>query len=363
MGRVRISDVAKAAGVSGATVSLALNDVKGRVSQTTKAKILRVAREIGYTPDPIARGLRTQQTRTVGLVADRVATTAFAGKMISGAQAVARAHDHLLILIDTDGHPDDEERAIETLRTHRVDGLIYARMFHQVVDAPENLPENAVYLNCRPPDLRGRAVVPDEYAGGRAATQVLADAGHRRIAYIASSSAPLPLASAIRERGYADVLTDSGIVRDPALTIEVPNTAQGGHDAMVRLWSRRAEERPTAVFAFNDQVAMGIYSFAARNGIVIPRDLSVMGFDDLDLIAPELDPGLSTVALPHEAMGRWAMQAALGLEPDGADDPVHLMSCPVIERDSVSARAFDTVPSSERGTAGARQGDTSAQTM
>lgn len=339
MPRTRISDVAKAAGVSEATVSLALNGVVGRVSAPTREKIFRVAKEVGYTPNPIARGLRTQSTRTIGLVADRVATTAFAGKMISGAQAVARAHGHLVILIDTEGHTDDETRAIETLTTHRVDGLIYARMFHQIIDLPANLPSSAVLLNCRSAGGAHRSVVPDEYAGGRAATQELIDAGHRRIAYIASSSTPFPIASEMRERAYEDALAKAGITRDLALTVRVPNTAREGRAAMQQLWELNAASRPTAVFAFNDQVAMGVYEFAARNAVDIPGDLSVVGFDDLDLIAPELDPGLTTIALPHEAMGRWAMEVALGLTelPDG--DDVHTMACPIIRRESVAPPA------------------------
>lgn len=339
MTEIRISDVAKAAGVSKATVSLALNGAPGRVSASTQEKIRRVAREIGYVPNPLARGLRTQSTHTIGLVAERVATTPFAGRMISGAQAVARAHGHLVILIDTDGRREDEEQAIETLSHHRVDGLIYAKMFHQVIEAPQNLPSSAVLMNCRSAAGPWAAVVPDDDAGGRAAARELVAAGHRRIAYIRSTTVPIPVASAIRQHAYLDVLAEAGIAADAELQVGAENNARGGREAMAKLWRLPPSRRPTAVFAFNDQVAMGVYAFAAQNDIDIPRELAVVGFDDHDLIAPELEPALTTVSLPHEAMGRWAMEVALGVRASPSDGSAHLMPCPLVRRDSVSAQS------------------------
>lgn len=329
---------------------MALNNVSGRVSATTREKILRVAREVGYTPNPIARGLRTQSTRTIGLVAERVATTPFAGRMISGAQSVARAYGHVLILLDTDGHPDDDTHAIETLATHRVDGLIYAKMFHQIVQPPANLPADAVLLNCRTAGGDRAAVVPDDYSGGRLATGQLVAAGHTRIAYIGSVTVPIPIASDIRHRAYLDVLAEAGIDRDRSLEVGAENTARGGREAMARLWALPEPQRPTAVFAFNDQVAMGVYAFAAQQRIRIPADLAVVGFDDIDLIAPELEPALTTIKLPHEEMGRWAMEVALGLRTPGAPDAVHLMPCPIVVRDSVDARSLHP-PLTPRGEA------------
>jgi len=337
MARVRLADVAKAAGVSTATASLVLNKADARISDDTRSRVHRVAEEIGYVPNPIARSLRTRSTRTVGLVSDRIATTPFAGRMLAGAQEVARDNTHLVIFIDTDGHPEIESDAIETLVNQRVDGMIYASMYHRVLDAPEGLPAGTVFLDCRPEDGGYPAVVPDDYAGGRAAAQELVDAGHRRIAFI-DTDEERPIAAELRLQAYRDVLAEAGIEPHPDWHVLVPTSSAGGRQAAAQFWSLPPERRPTAVFAFNDRIAAGVYSWAARHRVRIPEDLSVVGYDDQQLIAAELDPPLTTVELPHAAMGRWAMEVALGLRVASTTE-AHLMDCPIVRRASVAPPA------------------------
>ncbi len=338
MARVRIADVAKAAGVSPATVSLVLNDAESRISDETKERVRRVADEVGYSPNPIARSLRTRVTGTIGLVSDRIATTPFAGRMLAGAQEVARENGRLVILVDTDGHPEIESDAIATLVNHRVDSMVYASMYHRVLPAPAGLPVGTVFLDCRPEGGGYPAVVPDDYAGGRAATRELVDAGHRRIAYIDDGDDDRPVAAELRLRGYLDVLTEAGIEADPALHVFAPTSAAGGQLAVAELMALPAEQRPTGVFAFNDRIAAGVVMWAHRHGIRIPEDLSIVGYDDQQLVAAELDPPLTTVSLPHAAMGRWAMEVALGLREADTASP-HLMDCPIVRRASVGPPA------------------------
>ncbi|MCJ1706127.1 LacI family DNA-binding transcriptional regulator [Microbacterium sp. VKM Ac-2923] len=337
MTRVRLTDVAKAAGVSPATVSLVLNDAESRISAETKERVRRVADEVGYSPNPIARSLRTRVTGTIGLVSDRIATTPFAGRMLAGAQEVARENGRLVILVDTDGHPEIESDAISTLVNHRVDGMVYASMYHRVIPAPAGLPAGTVFLDCRPEDGGYPAVVPDDYAGGRVATQELVDAGHRRIAYI-DNDEDRPVAAELRLRGYLDVLAESGIEPDPALHVFSPTSAAGGQQAAADLFALEPAQRPTGIFAYNDRIAAGVVTWAHRHGIRIPEDLSIVGYDDQQLVASELDPPLTTVSLPHAAMGRWAMEVALGLREADTESP-HLMDCPIVRRASVGPPA------------------------
>lgn len=339
MARVRIADVAKAAGVSSATVSLVLNGAESRISDETKERVRRVAEEVGYSPNPIARSLRTRVTGTIGLVSDRIATTPFAGQMLAGAQEVARENGRLVILVDTDGHPEIESDAIAALSNHRVDAMVYASMYHRVLPAPAGLPGGTVFLDCRPEEGGYPSVVPDDYAGGRAATQELVDAGHVRIAYIDDGDDDRPVAAELRLRGYLDVLTEAGITPDPALHAFASTSAAGGRRAIVELMALAEHRRPTAVFAFNDRIAAGVVSWAHRTGVRIPDDLSLVGYDDQQLIAGELDPPLTTVSLPHAAMGRWAMEVALGLREASPDSP-HLMDCPIVRRASVGPPAL-----------------------
>lgn len=337
MARARISDVAAAAGVSVTTVSLVMNDVEARISEETRRRVRDAARAVGYAPSSVARGLRTQQTRTVGLISDQIATTPFAGRMLAGAQDAARENGHLVYLLDTGGDTEIESEAIRALSAQQVDAMIYACMWHRVVDAPQGLLPQTVFLDCRPEAGGFRSVVPDDRAGGAAAVRQLVDAGHRRIAYIDTDDTGVdgPIASSLRHEGYLEVLAAAGIPADPALHVRAETSAHGGRAAADALLDLPDDRRPTAVFCFNDRMAAGVYIAAHRRGLDIPRDLSVVGYDDQQLIAAEQDPPLTTVALPHYAMGRWAMEVALGVRAEGDEDATHLMECPVIRRDSV----------------------------
>jgi LacI family transcriptional regulator len=206
-------------------------------------------------------------------------------------------------------------------------------MWHQVVPAPTGLPAGAVFLDCRPEGGGFRSVVPDDRAGGAAAVRQLVAAGHRRIAYIDTDDTPI--ASALRHEGYLEVLAENGIPVDPSLHVHGETTARGGRAAFEQLLELPEEQRPTAIFCFNDRMAAGVYIAAHRRGLDIPRDLSIVGYDDQQLVAAEQDPPLTTIALPHYDMGRWAMEVALGVRAEGDEDATHLMECPVIRRDSV----------------------------
>ncbi len=338
MARVRISDVAAAAGVSVTTVSLVLNDAPSRISEETRERVRAAARDVGYTPSALARGLRQQRTHTVGIISDQIATTPFAGRMLAGAQDVARDNGELVILVDTGGDRRVEQAAIRALGAQQVDATIYAAMWHQIVDVPENLPADAVFLDCRPAssDGRHRSVVPDDRAGGVAAARELVAAGHRRIGFVDTLPGPdRPIAADLRLDGYREVLAQAGIAIDPAWHVHGETSAQGGRAAVEQLLDLPEDRRPTAVFCFNDRMAAGAYTAAHRRGLRIPDDLSIIGYDDQQLIAAELDPPLTTVALPHYDMGRWAMEVALGIRAVEGQDATHQMECPVIRRDSV----------------------------
>ncbi|MCI2959501.1 LacI family DNA-binding transcriptional regulator [Agromyces atrinae] len=331
--RARISDVAAAAGVSVTTVSLVMNGVESRISDETSQRVRDAARAVGYAPSSLARGLRTQRTRTVGLISDQIATTPFAGRMLAGAQDVARDHGHLVFLVNTDSDETIEQEAIRALTAHQVDAMIYATMWHRTVTPPAGLRPDTVFLDCRPDGGGFRSTVPDDREGGASAVRELVAAGHRRIAYLDTVDT-LPIASSLRLEGYLAVLAEAGIDADPALHVRGATSAQGGREATERLLDLGAD-RPTAIFCFNDRMAVGAYTAAHRRGLDIPRDVSIIGYDDQQLIAAEQDPPLTTIALPHYEMGRWAMEAALGVRADGDTDAAYLMECPVIRRDSV----------------------------
>jgi LacI family transcriptional regulator len=334
--RPRIKDVAELAGVSTATVSLVLNEVDGiRVAQATRERVRAAARELGYRPNSLARSLRTQRTEMIGFISDDIATTPFAGKMIQGAQDVAWGAGYVLLLVNTGRTEELRRRAVQALLERQVDGVVFATMYHQVVDVPEAISATPVVaLDARPTVDGVPYVVPDEVAGAAAVITELIRAGHRRIAHITDRlGSP---AARLRLQAYRQTLARHGIADDSSLVVGDDTTHEGGARAAKLLLD--LAERPSAVFCFNDQMAMGVYREAGDRGLHIPEDLSVVGFDDQELIAAALSPGLTTVALPHYAMGEWALRTLL-TRIEGSDGEQaslgRLMPCPLVRRASV----------------------------
>ena len=165
--RVRISDVASAAGVSIATVSAALNDVESaRISAGTQQRVREAAASLGYVPNRLAQGLRAQRSRTIGFIGDTVATTPYAVEMVLGALEAARAADQVLLLMNTQGDPELEARELATLLQHQVDGVLYATMYHRSVEVPAGLGATPVVLvDAESSDPGVSSVVPDEISG------------------------------------------------------------------------------------------------------------------------------------------------------------------------------------------------------
>jgi LacI family transcriptional regulator len=309
--RIRISDVAAAAGVSIATVSAALNGVESaRISADTRARVREVADRLGYVPNRLAQGLRVQRSGTIGFVGDTVATTPYAVGMVRGALEAARAADRVVLLMNTEGDPDLEARELATLMQHQVDGVLYATMYHRSVEVPSGLGATPVVLVDAESSEPGVSwVVPDEVAGAATAVGELLEHGHRRIGFINN---PDPtLAASGRLEGYKRALKQAGIGLDPALIVTAPSVGpEGGYRAARQLLE--LPERPTGLFCFRDLMVMGVYQAAMEAGLRIPQDLSVVGFDNMEFTAG-LYPALTTVALPHYEMGSWGVQQLLAL--------------------------------------------------
>jgi LacI family transcriptional regulator len=334
-GRARVSDVAAAAGVSPTTVSHALSGARA-VNAETRERILSVARELGYVPDRVASGLRRRRTGIIGLIGDDLAATPFAGRIIEGARRAGLEHDVLLMVAESGGDPTVEADLVARFLAQRVDGLLIARMYHQRVNrptVPDDLP--IVLVDAAPePHWEVDAVVPDEAQIATLACDRLTSEGHRDIAYVGTTDE----SRAARGRliGVRSALGDAGVSLDDRLEL-CSSDSKGGREAGGRLLDR--DDPPTAVICFNDQIAMGVMQAAARRGIPVPSGLSVVGIDDLHTVADALDPGLTTVALPHEEMGAWGMRRLLE-RIDGDTSPaaesLHLLRGWLVERASVA---------------------------
>lgn len=305
---IGIKDVAVAAGVSVTTVSHVLNDVSyARISSETRARVKSAAAQLGYGPNRLAQALRTRRTGMLGLVSEDIATTPHAGRIIVGADEAARARGYNLMIINTSGSasPESRDADVEALLERRVDGILYATMYHRHVQVPINLGSvPAVLVDSVSTGGGITAVVPDEEGGARAAVGILLAAGHTRLGFI-NNTDDVP-ATRDRLRGFRATLNEAGLDGDAAPVESELSEVQGGYAAACRMLGR--EDRPTGLFCYNDRMAMGAYRAAAELGLSIPGDLSVVGFDDQELIAANLYPGLTTVALPHYEMGAWAAE-------------------------------------------------------
>jgi LacI family transcriptional regulator len=337
--RPSMKDVADLAGVSRTTVSFVINKVPdANIPQETHDRVWQAVTELGYRPNAIARGLRAQRTHTIGFISDEIATTPFAGHMIQGAQDLAWANNNLLLLINTGGDQEIKKTAIDMLMDRRVDGIIYATMYHREAYPPEIIKQTpSVLLDCFATDRSLPSVVPDEVTGAYQATKHLLEKGHHRIGFINNEDA-IP-ATFGRFKGYKKALADFEVQFDDNLVFVAKSGSFGGYDGTITLMDQ--PDPPTALFCFNDHTAMGAYDALQKLNLSIPDDVGVMGYDNHELIAGYLYPPLSTMQLPHYEMGRWAMNHLLeliqqhqqGTEPS-ANPIQHLMECPLIQRAS-----------------------------
>lgn len=332
-----IKDVAKKAGVSFKTVSRVLNEDTA-VRESTRAKVLAAVAALDYQPNMMARSLRSQRTHTIGFLTDKIATTPYAGQILQGAQDLAWQHNILLLTVNTDGDQVMKQTAVNTLLNRQVDGIIYATMYHREVHPPENIREvPAVLLDCYVADASLPSVVPDEVAGGLDVTNYLLQKGHRRIGFICDrEDVPAKIG---RLQGYKTALAAYAIPFEPDLVKWGASDQQGGYDCAMALLQQ--ENRPTALFCYNDRMAMGAYDALRKLNFTIPDDVAVIGFDNQELIAPFLYPPLTTMQLPHYEMGQWAINQLLNLieqTEEEASQPAiqHKLPCPLVERLSAS---------------------------
>lgn len=331
-----IRDVAQRAGVSFKTVSRVLND-EPSVRPETRERVRAAIRELAYTPHQSARQMRTRRSKTIGFVSDEIATSPFAVDIVKGAQLAAWEHGMLLLVVNTERDPAVERAAIASLLERRVEGIVYAAMFHRVVEPHPRLHEvPTVLVDCFDAAGTYPAVVPDEEQGGYLATRTLIDRGHHRIGFVNLDPVASAAAAAGRLAGYRRALREAGVPYDAALVRHTTTATDQGYRQTWALLDMH--DRPTALFCGNDRTAAGAYCAIYRRGLRIPEDVAVVGFDDQEEIAAHLMPPLTSVALPHLAMGRWGVerlveQFASSSRPAAAH-VVQRVSCPLVERAS-----------------------------
>ncbi|MXU66021.1 substrate-binding domain-containing protein [Rhodobacteraceae bacterium KN286] len=337
-----MTDVAKEAGCSQATVSFVLKNAPGvKISAETQQRVIDAAIKLGYRSTKFIHqaeepNLAKPGPSTIGFVVDQLATSPEAVVAIDAARQASWQNGHILFSAQTMYDPELEAETLTSLAGQKLAGLIYMAIFTRQAELPEgllDLPCPVVLLNCYAEETRFPSVVPDETVGGYRATRHLIEQGHRRIGMILGE--PWMEATQDRQTGYERALAEAGIAFDPALVTGGNWTASSGYAGTRALLA--LDPRPTAIFCQNDRMAIGCYEALKEEGLRIPQDISVMGYDDEE-IARHLNPPLSTVDLPHRAMGAWAVEQ---IERKRAGKSVKAkltrMDCALVERDSVAA--------------------------
>ncbi|MFF5856523.1 LacI family DNA-binding transcriptional regulator [Streptomyces sp. NPDC012751] len=316
-------DVAHAAGVSQAAVSLVLGDKwRGRVSQATAERVREAARDLGYRPNLAARNLRLGRTRTVLLVVPALTTEFFAG-VYTGAARVAAEHGFGVVLYPS---PEGIGPARDPFASARaaLDGVIASSMAADALTAIRGEALPLVMLDSDPAGSLGAATVNLDIADGvRQVAAHLLGLGHRRVLHLAADVPSWTFEVRAKELAARLAAVPGTRLRTARAPISIEGARAAAHAAFTA-----PGPRPTAVVCDDDKLAAGAYKALRRLGLRVPDDVSVTGLDDLAL-ATALDPELTTVRLDAELFGERGMSALLavleGREPAGGDIPVELV--------------------------------------
>jgi len=302
---VSIKDIARVAGVSPSTVSRALSD-HPRISDETKEHIRRLAKKMGYTPSLLARSLVTRDTATIGVVITSAADP-FLARLVMSIEETAQEQGYSVLLSSSYRDSERELENVTSFHGRRTRGIIVigSQIDNGYLELRDYLSLPIVLSNC---PSYPHSVSCNNLTGARQAVEHLYQLGHRRIAYIASRRSYG--SNLARMTGYQQVLADNGISGDPDLILEGDGTLQGGCQAAQKLIARN--QRPTAFFCFNDMTAIGVLNALRRNGIRVPAETSVVGFDDVEFAA-YCHPPLTTVQQPTDVMGQRLVHLLLAL--------------------------------------------------
>jgi len=298
---VTLQEVAQAAGVSLATASRALTQSNHPIRPQTRQRVLDLAHSLGYRPNLVARSMRTERTRTIGIIADDLLSP-FTPSIIQGIQDYLKTFDYLGLIVNTDMDVALEQEAIGTLLSRAVEGIIFVESKHRSpTQELERSQKPYMFVHRLFAAPVRNSVVPDDFEGATLAVEHLLSLGHQQIAHI---SGPMGWHSARqRVEGYKATLTRHNLPVEPHLLVEGDWEFEGGAAALRTLLAQGAA--PTAIFVGNDAMAVGAIDALRQAGLRTPADIAIVGYDNRDFCRL-LRPQLTTVSLPTYSMGQEA---------------------------------------------------------
>ena len=334
-GPVTLRDVARVAGVHPATVSRALNEeTRALVNEETAKRVLKAAEELGYQPNPIARGLKTNRSYTIGVLIPDLTNPLFP-PILRGIEDRLETGGYTPLIANTDNDPERELLDSQTMRARQVDGIIAAtaRRDHRLHDALLEAGIELVLVNRRQAELPVSSATADDRMGMQLSVEHLLSLGHTRIAHLAG---PLDYSTGLdRHESFHDAMRAAGHEPDPELVLvaEAFTESEGARLCGQLMSDGRAF---TAVAAANDLLALGCYDVFAERGVSCPEEISVVGFNDMPF-ADRFQPPLTTIHIPHYEIGKAAAQLMLERLQNGDTEAREVRLAPsLVVRDSTA---------------------------
>lgn len=338
-----IAEVAKRAGVSVASASRVLSNSTYPVSAETREKVMAAAAELNYAPNSLARSLRVQRSNLIAVLVGNNADPYFA-EIVRGVEDMANEAGYLTIVCNSDRNPAKELHYLRILQDYRVDGVIFAggalneiehsKQLEQVVQSIVN--RGAAVTTLAQHTLHVPSIQPDNFGGARQMTAHLIALGHRRIAFV---TGPTNVMTAnVRLQGYMAALAEAGLAIDPILLLPGNFDRASGEQALSSLTHMETEQRPTAIFAANDETALGVLSGLWRRGWAVPGEMSVCGFGDTPM-AQVVVPRLTTVHMGLYELGRAGTHKLLA-QLRGEQVPfLEVLPATVVERETTARQS------------------------
>jgi LacI family transcriptional regulator len=334
-----LEDVARHAGISVAAAGRALGNY-GRVSSQTRHLALKAARYLNYYPNVVARGMKKRSTFTVGLIVGNICNPFFS-TIVRAVEASLSNRDYNLIVCDSDEDIDKEMSHAQVLLQRRVDGMIVSPTASQegidskavkMISEHNNIP--LVLIDRLVPGVKVPAILGDNVGGAFEATKYLLELGHKHVGIIVGRKTLGSMTA--RVEGYRRAMALGGVVFHDSLIVDAMDVGvQGGYDAAQHLLASNSP--PTAIIAMNNLLVVGLLNAVRERGLRIPRDISIIGWDDFDA-ARHLRTPLTMVDQPAQTMGTMAAEHLLRLmSGESVDQPLEvLLRCNLIRRESCS---------------------------
>lgn len=328
-----IKDVARLAGVSISTVSRVINNSKP-VSDEVRHKVLKAIEELGYKPNEVARSLVTRKSKLIGVIVTDIGNS-YIAEMVRGIEEIGRMYKYDIILSSSYGDANTEKKFVQFLVSKQVEGIIVISEINDsnVIDEIKAYNTPLIYLNKYYTNINFPSVSIDAFKASVAMTEYLFELGHENLLFVTYNSNDEDSIEKYKIDGYNKVVEEKGCGNSFLYTAE-GNTIQNGYDMGASVLNLVKEKEITAVFCGQDELAIGLMSYCYDNKIIIPDDISICGYGDIE-IASIYRPRLTTVKEPYYDIGAVAIRRIIKqINGEKLDEENIFLPIKIIKRES-----------------------------